>query len=144
MYETVTRPETPDAVGEIMDRMHKMTSKIAQQRRARMLALLSPASEASGSEGSSTKGNVVEPDDSLGKDNVIRELRGQLNALRMENDGIKRELDDAKERADANQRAQEQAKLLREEVEEKLIKEQAKVLSMYKMMSLPTLTMTNK
>ena len=36
------RPETPDAVGDIIDRMHQMSINIAQQRRAKILSLFPP------------------------------------------------------------------------------------------------------
>lgn len=87
------RPETPDAVGDIIDRMHQTTSNIAQQRRAKMLSL-SPAGNTSGA-GTPTK------------DDVIRDLRAQIYALNMDMDTLKMDLADANERAAPSQRSRE-------------------------------------
>lgn len=87
------RPETPDAVGDIIDRVHQTTSNIAQQRRAKMLSL-SPAGNTSGA-GTPTK------------DDVIRDLRAQIYALNMDMDTLKMDLADANERAAPSQRSRE-------------------------------------
>ena len=93
MYYSAMRPETPDAVGDIIVRMHQTTSNIAQQRRSKMLSL-SPAGNTSGG-GTPTK------------DDVIRDLRAQIYALNMDIDTLKMDLADANERAAASQRARE-------------------------------------
>ena len=93
MYDSAMRPETPDAVGDIIDRVHQTTSNIAQQRRAKMLSL-SPAGNTSGA-GTPTK------------DDVIRDLRAQIYALNMDMDTLKMDLADANERAAPSQRSRE-------------------------------------
>ena len=96
MYDSAMRPETPDAVGDIIDRMHQTTSNIAQQRRAKMLSL-SPAGNTSGA-GTPTK------------DDVIRDLRAQIYALNIDMDTLKMDLADANERAAPSQRSREDAR----------------------------------